>query len=74
MGKDGDSKPNNRRYFRVLKSIDVTASDSSKAKDTIENVFHNLNMKCSVEGAKVVEDSPVDSWIEELKTLKCLHW
>ncbi len=74
--KDGDTKPA-RQYFRLLKSIDVTATDgtASKVKDAIENVFHNLNMKCSIEGATLVDDSPVAEWIEqELKSMKCLHW
>ena len=76
MTKDGDSK-SNRRYFRVLKNIDVSAKDGSsdKVKDTIEKVFHNLNMKCSIEGSKLMEESPVADWIEqELKTMQCLHW
>ena len=76
MTKDGDSK-SARRYFRVLKNIDVSAKDGSsdKVKDTIEKVFHNLNMKCSIEGSALMDDSPLAYWIEsELKSMSCLHW
>ena len=73
--KDGDTKLNNRRYFRVLKSLDVTGPDGGNVKETIGNIFNNLSMKASIEGVQTAEDSSVSEWIEqELKSMSYLHW
>ena len=73
--KDGDTK-SNRRYFRLLKSVDVSdAEAAAKIKATIEDIFHCLCMKVSIEGSPIVEDSPVSEYIErELKTMRNLHF
>ena len=73
--KDGDTKQN-RRYFRLLKSVDVSDTEAAaKIKATIEEIFHCLCMKVSIEGSPVVEDSSVSEYIErELKTMRNLHF
>ena len=63
-----------RRYFRLLKSIDVTTPDASKIKSTITDIFHSLAMKVFIEGVPVVEDSPVSEYIDLLKGLSNLHF
>ena len=41
---------NGRKYFRVLRSLDVSSAEQAKTlQGVIENVFHNLAMKCVVE-------------------------
>ena len=72
--KDGNTKSGGRRYFRLLKSIDVTSPDASKIKSTIIDIFHSLAMKVFIEGAPVVEDSPVSEYIDVLKGLSNLHF
>ncbi len=73
--KDGDTKAN-RRYFRLLKSVDVSDSEAAgKIKATIEDIFHNLAMKVTIEGSTVVDDSPVSEYIErDLKSMRNLHF
>ena len=62
-----------RKYFRVLRSLDVSVEDQAKTvQGVIENVFHNLAMKCVV-GTSPEEDSDVESWINSLKHIDCLH-
>ena len=57
-GEDQQQKPQNqngyqnngRKYFRVLRSLDVSSAEQAKTlQGVIENVFHNLAMKCVVE-------------------------
>ena len=65
---------NGRKYFRVLRSLDVCSAEQAKTlQGVIENVFHNLAMKCVVETAPE-EDSDVESWINTLKQIDCLHF
>ena len=79
-GADDQHKPQNqngnqnRKYFRVLRSLDVSADEHAKTvHGVLENVFHNLAMKCVVETIPPV-DSDVESWINSLKQLDCLHF
>ena len=81
-GEDQQQKPQNqsgyqnngRKYFRVLRSLDVPSAEQAKTvQGVIENVFHNLAMKCVVEAAPE-EDSDVESWINALKQIDCLHF
>ena len=65
---------NGRKYVRVLRSLDVSSGEQAKTlQGVIENVFHNLAMKCVVETAPE-EDSDVESWINSLKQIDCLHF
>ena len=81
-GADDQQKPQNqngnqnngRKYFRVLRSLDVSSDEHAKTvQGILENVFHNLAMKCVVEN-NPPEDSDVESWINSLKQLDCLHF
>ena len=71
--KEGYTK-SGRRYFRLLKSIDVTSADASKIKSTITDIFHSLAMKVFIEGGPIVEDSPVSEYIDLLKGMSNLYF
>ena len=70
-----NGNPNSgRKYFRVLRSLHVSAEEQAKTvQGILENVFHNLAMGCVVETTPE-EDSDVESWINSLKELECLHF
>ena len=61
-----------RKYFRILKSFDVTAEEK-KVENILKEVFSNLAMKVVVE-SDPVEDSNVAAWIDELRKLPNLHF
>lgn len=78
----GEEKPqaqsgaqnNGRKYFRVLRSLDVSSGEQAKTvQGVLENVFHGLAMKAVVE-TPPEEDSDVESWIAGLKQIDCLHF
>ena len=65
---------NGRKYFRVLRSLDVSSAEQAKTlQGVLENVFHGLAMKAVVE-TPPEEDSDVESWINTLKQIDCLHF
>ena len=63
---------NKRKYFRILKSFDVTLEEG-KVENILKEVFNNLAMKAVVE-KQPVEDSDVEAWIENLRKLPNLHF
>ena len=63
-----------RKYFRVMRSLDVSSEEQAKSlQGVLENVFHGLAMKAVVE-TPPEEDSDVESWINSLKQIDCLHF
>ena len=65
---------NGRKYFRVLRSLDVSSAEQAKTlQGVLRNVFHGLAMKAVVE-TPPEEDSDVESWINSLKQIDCLHF
>ena len=65
---------NGRKYFRVLRNLDVSSGEQAKTvQGVLENVFHGVAMKAVVE-TPPEEDSDVESWINSLKQLDCLHF
>ena len=63
---------NKRKYFRILKGVDVT-SEEGKVENIIKQVFNNLAMEVVVEKPPV-EDSDVAVWVEGLRKLPNLHF
>ena len=71
--EDGEGENSARRkYFRALKSIDVTAEEK-KVQNILKEVFQNLAMKVIVE-CEPVEDSDVAELILELRKISNLHF
>lgn len=63
-----------RTYYRTIRSMDITNSeDNGKLKHLIEKVFNNLVMKVVIE-QHPIENSEVEKWIDDLKTISCLHF
>ena len=72
--QSGYQSNNGRKYFRVLRSLDVSSAEQAKTlQGVLENVFHGLAMKAVVE-TPPEEDSDVESWINSLKQIDCLHF
>ena len=71
-GDENTDNNNKRKYFRILKSFDVT-SEEGKVENILKEVFNNLAMKVVVE-KQPVEDSDVAAWIETLRKLPNLHF
>ena len=71
---DGAGKENQsgRKYFRILKSLDVSA-EPERVKSLLENVFNNLAMRVLIESPAAPE-SHVESWIASLEQIPCLHF
>ena len=67
-----DEDTGTRRYYRCLREIDI-GQEINKVKSIIKDVFNNLAMKVVVESDSV-KGSQVESWIESLKELQCLHF
>ena len=68
-GNDGQQNGNNgsRKYFRVLRSVDISSPEHSKTvKNVVEHVFNSLATRVVVE-SKPAEGSDLESYIEELK-------
>jgi hypothetical protein len=61
-----------RKYFRFLRSYDVT-SEERKVENTLKEVFNNLAMLVIVQ-EKPIEDSDVAAWIESLRKVPNLHF
>ena len=60
--------------FRVLRSLDISSEEHAKTvQGVLENVFHNLAMKCVVETSPE-KDNDVESWINSLKQIDCLQF
>ena len=56
-----------RKYFRVLRSVDISSPEHSKTvKNVVEQVFNSLATRVVVE-SKPAEGSDLESYIEELK-------
>ena len=70
--EDGEGDSAKRKYFRALKSIDVTAEEK-KVQNILKEVFQNLAMKVIVE-SEPVEDSDVAELIQELRKISNLHF
>ena len=71
--EDGEGENSaKRKYFRALKSIDVTA-DVKKVQNILQEVFQNLAMKVLVE-SEPIEDSDVAELIQELRKVSNLHF
>ena len=74
QNQSGFQNNNGRKYFRVLRSLDVSSAEQAKTlQGVLENVFHGLAMKAVVE-TPPEEDSDVESWINSLKQIDCLHF
>ena len=67
-----DDDDGTRKYFRCLKSIDIT-SDPDKVQDVIKDTSKNLAMKVVVESGSV-ENSDAKEWIDGLRAIECLHF
>ena len=63
-------------YVRTLKDLDVTkVEDKEKFMKILgEEVLCDLAIKVVVEGEKIEEDSPVDTFIKDLKGMPNLHF
>ena len=71
--EDGEGENSaKRKFFRALKSIDVTA-EVKKAQNSLQEVFQNLAMKVLVE-SEPIEDSDVAELIQELRKVSNLHF
>ena len=67
--QNGQQSGNNgsRKYFRVLRSVDISSPEHSKTvKNVVEQVFNSLATRVVVE-SKPAEGSDLESYIEELK-------
>ena len=71
-GETENIENNKRKYFRILKGVDVT-SEEGKVENIIKQVFNNLAMEVVVEKPPV-EDSDVAAWVEGLRKLPNLHF
>ena len=67
-----DENDGTRKYYRCLKDVDITV-EPNKVEDVIKDAFKNLAMKVVV-GPEPEQDSDVDSWIDGLRELHCLHF
>ena len=57
-----------------MRSLDVSSEEQAKSlQSVLDNVFHGLSMKAVVE-TPPEEDSDVESWINSLKQIDCLHF
>ena len=73
-GGDKENQSNSgRKYFRLLKSLDLSGDGAAKVKDVLEKIFNKLAMRVLVE-TNPAESSDVESWIEELKEVDFLHF
>ena len=64
-----------RKYFRVMKSLDVSDDEAAcQVESIIREVFNNLAMKCIVEGETADDDSSAASFIAHLRKLSNLHF
>ena len=71
--EDGEDENSTRRkYFRALRSIDITAEEN-KVQNILKEVFQNLAMKVIVE-SEPVEDSDVAEFIQQLRNISNLHF
>ena len=61
-----------RKYYRIMKGLDVTAEDK-KIENIIKEVFNNLAMKVVIE-SEPAEDSDLATWIGGLRGLQNLHF
>jgi hypothetical protein len=62
-----------RKYYRVLQSFDVTASENKgKIQRLLSETFKNLATRVLVSPAE--EDSSVAAFIEELREIPSLHF
>ena len=55
-----------RKYFRVMKSVDVTTEEREKISSLVNGVFQNLMVRCVVD-SPAEEASHVSELIDELK-------
>ena len=67
-GNDGQQSGGNgsRKYFRVLKSIDISSEHSKTVQNIVEQVFNSLATRVVVE-SKPAEGGDLESYILELK-------
>ena len=64
-----------RKYFRVMKSLDVSDDETTcQVENIVREVFNNLAMKCIVEGEIADVDSSVALFIAHLRRLSNLHF
>ncbi len=61
-----------RKYYRIMKGLDVTAEDK-KVQNILKEVFNDLAMKVIIE-AEPAEDSDLANWIDGLRALPNLHF
>ena len=71
-GDENTDNNNKRKYFRILKSFDVT-SEEGKVENILKEVFNNLAMLVIVQ-EKPIEGSDVAAWIESLRKVPNLHF
>ena len=67
--QNGQQNGNNgsRKYFRVLRSVDISSAEHSKTvQNVVEQVFNSLATRVVVE-SKPAESNDLESYIEELK-------
>ena len=62
-----------RKYFRIVKSIDVTSEDKDKVQNILKEVFCNLAMKVIVE-TPPVQESDVAEYVDILRKIPNLHF
>ena len=55
-----------RKYFRVMKSVDVTTEEREKITSLVSGVFQNLMVRCVVD-SPAEEESHVSELIDELR-------
>ena len=70
----GPSADVKRKYYRLLKSIDVSDEEQSvHVTNIIKEVFNNMAMKCLVE-SEPEADSDVKQFIDKLRKMPNLHF
>ena len=63
-----------RKYYRLLKSIDVSdEQQAAQVTNIIQEVFNNMAMKCLVD-SQPETDSDVARFIDNLRKLSNLHF
>ena len=63
-----------RKYYRLLKSIDVSDEEqTAQVTNIIKEVFNNMAMKCVLD-SEPEADSDVKEFIDKLRKIPNLHF
>ena len=70
----GPSADVKRKYYRLLKSIDVSDEEqAAQVTNIIKEVFSNMAMKCLLD-SEPEPDSDVKGFIDKLRKMPNLHF